>query len=433
MKRLFTKITALILAITICVSFAGCNLFKSESFVPDLPDSKVLAESYGLSTTPETGRTILSRVEAVAKVERSIVAIKMQYPTTGTSKGTSYGSGVIVDNADATDNVFYVLTCHHVIDSKGDITVYVPDKNTRNFTDNDYDDDFAFTGVIEDKINNKAITLIGGDKLADVAVLKLDVTNTNVSKDDIVCSVLPPESYQMMRGESVFAIGNPSGTLPMTVSDGIISYLDREVGISEVGYMNLMQIDVQINHGSSGGGLFNYYGELIGITNAGSETYDGINYTIPYELTYSQGGGFVEAATQLIATHYETFEEKNFGYITGSWEIGITLTSKTSFNTTLVMINSVASGSNADNAQLKAGDVVKSISCSGKITYNSGAISSVEQFASAIAHLRSYLRCGDSFSITIDRNGVEMTPTVELTKQFVFCDTGYREPIEAKA
>ena len=425
MKKTLIKITSIILLLTICFSLMSCSLFESTKYVPDLPDSKVAAESYGLSTTPEEGRTELSRVDAVAKVERAVVAIKMEYPTTSGTTGTSYGSGVIVDNENATDNMFYVLTCHHVIDSKGDITVYVPDKKTRNYTDEDYDDKFAFTGKIENKINTKAVTLVGGDKLADVAVLKLDVSGTGVNKEDIVCASLPPESYEMKRGESVFAVGNPSGTLPMTVSDGIISYLDREVGISDVGYMKLMQIDVQINHGSSGGGLFNYYGELIGITNAGSETYDGINYTIPYQLTYSEGGGFVEAATQLIASHFENFEGENFGYISGSWELGITLA-----NATKPTIGTVADGSNAALAGLQEGDVITRISWEGRNT----DVSTVEQFASEVAYLRSYLRCGDSFSIDVIRKRTSLPSiTVTLKKQFVFCDTGYREPIEPNA
>ncbi|MBE5753937.1 MAG: trypsin-like serine protease [Clostridiales bacterium] len=421
MKKIFTKISALIAALIISVSMVGCSLFEGSEFIPELPDSAAAGSSYGLNVNDSTNR-VADRVAAIAKVERSIVAIKMDYATTSGGTGTSSGSGVIVDNLDPNDNIFYILTCFHVIDSKGDITVYVPDMNTRNFTDDDYDERFTFTGTIANTIKNDEVTLIGGDKFSDVAVLKLNLANTGVANNEIVSAKLPGENYEMKRGESVFAIGNPSGELPMNVSDGIISYLDRKANINGVGEMLLTQIDVQINHGSSGGGLFNYYGELVGITNAGSETYDGINYAIPYETTYIKNGGFEYIATQLIGTHFNTFNQKNFGYVSGSWEVGVTITSLSQSNTTPI-VASVVEGSNADG-KLKVNDVLKGLSCS-KLSYKQ-SFNSVDGFANALAYLRTHLRLGDSFAIEIYRGNTQMTITIDLTEQMIFCDTGYR-------
>lgn len=78
--------------------------------------------------------------------------------------------------------------------------------------------------------------------------------------------------------DKVCAIGNPRAILPDTVTCGIISYIDRE--IKDIKH-KLLQVDLSGAPGNSGGGLFNAYGELIGIlTNA---------YATPYEW----GGQYV--------------------------------------------------------------------------------------------------------------------------------------------
>ena len=117
--------------------------------------------------------------------------------------------------------------------------------------------------------------------------------------------------------------------------------------------MRLMQIDVPINHGNSGGGLFNLYGELIGITNAGSDVLEGIKYAIPYKHTYVEEDGFLGDAKSLIAT-YNAWGEQNHGYVKGKWSFGITILG----SETTAKVNSVVVGSNADRAGFKAGDVI---------------------------------------------------------------------------
>ena len=428
MKKLFVRITSIIALLLLSLSLSGCWLFIPDAFVPEYPDSTAVSKEVIIEKN-ETGRTLMSRIDAVAKVERSVVAINMEYRSVTNSTGTVWGSGVIIDNANNDDNVFYIITCHHVIESKGNITVYVPDLNSRNHGDKDYDSKFKFTGKIDSDSRTGEVTLIGGDKLADIAVLKLDITGSGVSKSQITCAVLPPETYSIKRGEDVFAIGNPGGSLPMTVSAGIVSYLDRWVGINSVGYMTIIQIDVQINHGNSGGGLFNLYGELVGITNAGRENLDGINYAVPYKYAYSNGG-FLDIITQLIGT-YQNFEGKNFGYISGSWEMGITLgiaydsASGEYYQTNTV--SSVVKNSNSYNV-LQEGDVIKKVS-SYSLNY-SKTINTGSDLSDALCVLRTYLRLGDSFKITFYRNGGETERQINLTRQMIFCDTGYNIPIQ---
>jgi S1-C subfamily serine protease len=391
----------------------------------------------GGQQTPQTNFTVEfntqeqrvnDRLAAINKVKRANVAI-----TVKAQEGEYWGSGTIID-VDVKDesgnilertNEFYILTCAHVIDAQGEITVYVPDKNARNYTDEDYDENFIFNGVIENKINTGAITLVGGDKKSDVAVLKLDVTGTNVSASDIVEAKTPVDGYVVRRGEDVFAIGNPSGKLPMTVSAGIVSYLDRETLINSVGYMRLTQIDVQINHGSSGGGLFNMYGELVGITNAGSETYDGINYAIPLVLS-GEDNGFINIAKQLIGSK----TADNYGYVSGRWSIGITTNQMSSTNgSSYVKITVVAPNSNAALAGLLPNDIIS------KVTYTVGSktytedISTTSELSAVVYELQKYFSVGGSFTFTVERPTQGYIPevkeiTINLTVENIFCDTG---------
>ena len=432
MKKFFHRFTASLVVLILVLSFAGCQMFEKPENTGgnDVPDSVVSAQSVVFKTQAKETRKELTRTEAVKMVERSVVAIEMKYESS-----TSYGSGVIVDIEDSIENEFYILTAHHVIDNGGNITIYVPDVNTRNFTDEDYQDRFAFKGVIDNVIHtDKAVTLVGGDSESDVAVLKLNLEGTNVLPTEIVASDLPHADYSMSRGESVFAIGNPSGKLPMNVSAGIISYLDREVYLNEVGYMSLVQIDVQINHGSSGGGLFNHYGELIAITNSGNESYDGINYAIPHKATYTEvDNGFVNIASQLIGTKTAS----NYGYVSGRWALGIVTTQKSNSYTgaTYVELKSIVEGGNTylsnqanPDTALKAGDIIT------KVIYYQGTdkkevnIDSTASLSSAVYTMKKYLKLGDTVTIVVDRpvnnyRSEQITSQIKLEVQNIFCNT----------
>jgi len=98
---------------------------------------------------------------------------------------------------------------------------------------------------------------------------------------EIVGATLKPvnirPSNSVKIGEEVFAIGNPEGRMK-TISKGIISNKLKEDGIE------LLQTDASISHGSSGGGLFDINGNLIGITTKASKEGENIAFAIPTEL-----------------------------------------------------------------------------------------------------------------------------------------------------
>ncbi len=177
-----------------------------------------------------------------------------QYVTEGA------GSGVIIkDNG-------YIITNNHVVAGASNIIVTTTDKK-------EYE-----------------ATLIGTDADTDVAVIKINAKGLKAATMG--------NSDQLNVGDLAVAIGNPLGELGGTVTAGIISALDRSISIDGK-TMTLLQTDTSINPGNSGGGLFNQYGQLIGVVVAKSSGSDveGLGFAIPINQA-------AEVASQLMDGGY---------------------------------------------------------------------------------------------------------------------------------
>ena len=174
-----------------------------------------------------------------------VISNRFQYITSGA------GSGIIITKDG------YILTNNHVIvDDNGEIADTI---TVRLTTGKEY-----------------AAEVIGTDSDSDIAVIKI-----NGGEESFPCAVMG-NSDKLAVGEEVIAVGNPLGELGGTVTNGIISALDREVNVDGT-LMNLMQTNAAINPGNSGGGLFNMAGELIGVVNAKSSGtgIEGLGFAIP--------------------------------------------------------------------------------------------------------------------------------------------------------
>lgn len=88
------------------------------------------------------------------------------------------------------------------------------------------------------------------------------------------------DSSTVVTGATVYAIGSPKG-LDNTFSQGIVSNASRKFTDSVV---NFIQIDAAISHGSSGGALINTSGQVIGVTAAGRDDAQNINFAVPVNL-----------------------------------------------------------------------------------------------------------------------------------------------------
>jgi Do/DeqQ family serine protease len=159
-------------------------------------------------------------------------------------KGTSLGSGVIVDGKRG-----YILTNEHVIARSAEIKV-----------------------VLQNELAFRA-ELVGAAPDFDLAVLKIE---TKEPLPDIEMG----NSDDLMIGETVIAIGNPFG-FSHTVTTGVVSALNRSVQTEGRTYRDFIQTDASINPGNSGGPLLNIDGDLVGITTAIYSKAQGIGFAIP--------------------------------------------------------------------------------------------------------------------------------------------------------
>ena len=423
MKRLIKLSTILTIVLLIVFSSVGCSIFNFENgSIENLPSSSSVVDNITFNEG-RSERVKLDRIEAINAVKRSAVAIRVPV---GTSS-SSYGSGTIINitrkddknnNLDG-ENIFYIMTCHHVVNYEGnEIYVYIPDREGDNYGESDYNQDFILKGRIGGTTSGQ-VSLVGGDQKSDVALLKIDISGTKINKEDIVKSPLAPATYQVQVGEDVFAIGNPSGQLPGTVSVGTISYINRETVIDSIGEMTLLQMNTDIFHGSSGGALYNLYGEIIGLTNSGSDTYIGICYAVPFVINAENGlkdNGFVNIVGQLLGT----YTGDNFGYISGRREaFGFTVTPME--NSEYLKVTAITSGSQAEEKGLKVEDVILSVKV------NNGSEKKISS-SSDLSAVIDGLNIGDNLTINVSRrkNYFE-TQNVSVTlvvKQFLFCDTG---------
>lgn len=193
--------------------------------------------------------------EVVASVKGAVVGIMAI-----TNNGYSIGSGVAVGDGG------YILTNHHVIEGGNKITIYLADQSTTS-------------GEV-----------LYSDKAMDIAVVK-----SQKNLPYLVCSKTP-----LSVGEDVIAIGTPlSLDFKNTVTKGIVSALNRTVGISSLGgyttYMqNLIQHDASINSGNSGGPLLRTNGEVVGINSLKASDAEGIGFAIPISV----GQTVVESLTE---------------------------------------------------------------------------------------------------------------------------------------
>jgi serine protease Do len=151
------------------------------------------------------------------------------------------GSGFII-SADG-----YVMTNAHVVEGADDVYV-----------------------TLTDKREYKA-KIIGSDRRSDVALVKIEGSN--------LPRLVMGDSNKLRVGEWVIAIGSPFG-LDNTVTAGIVSAKARDTG----DYLPLIQTDVAVNPGNSGGPLINMRGEVVGINSqiySRSGGYMGISFAVP--------------------------------------------------------------------------------------------------------------------------------------------------------
>jgi putative serine protease PepD len=245
----------------------------------------------------------------------------------------------------------------------------------------------------------QAATIVGRDALTDLAVLK--VADTAGLKPIALGS-----SASLQVGEPVIAVGAPLG-LSGTVTSGIVSALDRTVEVPAEGdssalLVSAVQTDAAINPGNSGGALVDCAGQLVGIPSAGA--------TVPSASGESSGGsiglGFAipvdtakTIADQIISTGKAT--HSFFGLQT----VPIPAAAVQAGVSSGLYVAGVVAGGPADQAGLRAGDVITTIN-------GDQATSNIQ-----LQELTLTKSPGDTVELGYVRTGQQHTATVTLGTQ----------------
>ena len=202
------------------------------------------------------------------------------------------------------------------------------------------------------------------------------------------------DSDALSVGEQTVVIGNPLGALGGSITTGILSASEREITINNE-KMTLLQTDAAINPGNSGGGMFDAYGNLIGIVVAKSSgtTIEGLGFAIPINT---------------VKDIYEQLMDN--GYVTGRAVLGVTMTEQqavsldSSSSRAYVIVTAVSENSPAAEAGIQPGDIILSID---------------DQEVTSAASLKSYIRScsvGDSVQLVLLRGNNTVTVTATLAE-----------------
>lgn len=135
--------------------------------------------------------------------------------------------------------------------------------------------------------------LMGEDVDTDLAVLA--IKKEDVPEEETISLAKVGHSDKLVVGESVLAVGNALG-LGQSVTKGIVSALERDIGSGIQRAYKMIQTDAAINPGNSGGGLFNVAGELVGINSEkmGGTAIEGIGFAIPIDSAFQIANTLLE-------------------------------------------------------------------------------------------------------------------------------------------
>ena len=263
--------------------------------------------------------------QVVQKVGPAVVTVTGTIPGQMTffgqaSNATVSGSGVFISDQG------YILTNNHVIEGASDITITLSDGT------------------------NEPVTVVGADKYSDIAVLK--------TSGKVPASATLGNSDLLQPGVTVIAIGSPLGDYKNTVTEGVVSALNRSLDTGN-GYTidGLIQTDAAINQGNSGGPLVDLAGEVIGIN----------SYLIQSSGTGSfvQGLGFSIPVNTAKAVAEQLIQNGSLArpYLGITFQV-ITPDVASAYNLPVqwgVYITQIQSGSPAAVANLRVGDIITSV------------------------------------------------------------------------
>jgi S1-C subfamily serine protease len=347
------------------------------SSIPDFHN--VAAGSQGLTARDVYKRDAPGVVYIKSDVVQRAQSSPFDFGMPQTEQGTATGSGFVIDQAGE------VLTNAHVVANAVKITVQLADKKT---------------------VNAK---VIGKDTSSDLALLKIDPDGLNLKPLQL------GSSSTAQVGDPVIAIGNPFG-LDRTLTTGVVSALQRQIQAPN-GFAidNVIQTDAAINPGNSGGPLIDATGRVIGINsqietgNGTSGGNVGIGFAVPIDtakriLPQLQKSGKVDRAYLGITslTVDGSLASLNLPVSSGA------------------LVQSVQSGSPAEKAGIRAGDLSATIG-GNDLVLGGDIITAVDgrpvRTSDDLAALIGSKKSGTKIKVTLQRGKRKTTVEVTLAAQ----------------
>ncbi|MDH5689138.1 MAG: S1C family serine protease [Candidatus Bathyarchaeota archaeon] len=375
------SLAAVVVLCTIAIALSGFNSFLildrirvQEEQLSELRDAIEEAESR--IGAVESALSNLSSLEAIAGIlnqtpvnlyeaaYKSVVVIRTPF---------AQGSGFLYSSSDL------ILTNWHVVGEETDVDV-----------------------EFYDRTRTKA-SVLGTDAYSDVAVLKV----TSVPSDAKPLRL--GDSSRLYIGQQVAAIGSPLG-LTGSFSSGFISQINKLLDIEPI-IVPVLQLDITIAPGSSGGPLLDLLGNVVGITNAG--TGYGFNFAVPSNVVERVAFSLVEKGN---------FEHALVGF-TSVVLSPETISSYKILNLEVYQTGLLIWEVIADTPAAEAGlrGVVETRAPDGSIGYNAmdiilavdgNAVFAREDWA---AYVEEYVSPGQSITLTLWRSGETVDVEVNTT------------------
>lgn len=241
-------------------------------------------------------------------------------------EASTSGTGIIVGK---NDTELLIVTNAHVVDNVSNLKcVFVDDQSvSATVKGSKSDQDIAVVAV--------SLSDIPSDTISKIAIAELADSDT------------------IAVGQQVVAVGNALGE-GQSVTNGIISALDRSITVNNVTFSGLIMTNAAINSGNSGGALLNASGKVIAINFAktSSDGVEGMAYSIPVSNVKELISSLMSKQTR------QKVDSDNAGYL-GIVAIDITSTYASMYGYPQgIMVRTVASGSAAEKAGLSAYDII---------------------------------------------------------------------------
>ena len=363
------RVVALILScavISAACGFGGAILAQNGSRTGKTTVQQSNRTAANVSVKKVDGQTLMTPSEVYASTVNSVVSINCSAVSTNIfgqqTESASSGSGFIY-TADG-----YIVTNQHVVANASSINVTLYNGDTY------------------------PATLVGSDSDYDVAVLKID------AKD--LPAVTLGSSTDVNVGDTVMAIGNPLGELTFSMSQGIVSCVNRAINVEGTPF-NMIQVDASINPGNSGGPLMNLYGEVVGIVSAKYSSYanttvEGLGFAIPINDVQSIIKDIIENGSVGNKAYMAITAGTMTQQMAAQYKINATEG---------VFVYSVEDGGAGDKAGLKLGDVITKL--------NDTQITSMEDLSAA----KKGFKAGDTVTLTVLRDGKEITTQLTFDAQ----------------